>query len=118
MSKNRRIPVDEAFAEWRKDPDYVAAYDALDEEFSMAARTHEPSISGPLPPNAGEGWGGGLARSAADKIRKVQLEPHRSTDRDERPRSKHAPGPSVTPTTLCSETPTPTLPRQGQGNRI
>lgn len=37
MSKKRRIPVDEAFAEWRKDADYVAAYDALDEEFSMAA---------------------------------------------------------------------------------
>jgi len=59
VSKNRRIPVDEAFAEWRKDPDYVAAYDALDEEFSMAARTHEPSISGPLPPTRGRDGVGG-----------------------------------------------------------
>ena len=31
------IPVEDAFAEWRTDPDYVAAYDALDEEFSLAA---------------------------------------------------------------------------------
>jgi ribosome-binding protein aMBF1 (putative translation factor) len=31
------IPVEEAFAEWRKDPDYVAAYDALEEEFALAA---------------------------------------------------------------------------------
>jgi DNA-binding XRE family transcriptional regulator len=31
------IPVGEAFADWRKDPDYVAAYDALEEEFALAA---------------------------------------------------------------------------------
>jgi ribosome-binding protein aMBF1 (putative translation factor) len=31
------VPVDEAFAEWRKDPEYVAAYEALDEEFALAA---------------------------------------------------------------------------------
>jgi ribosome-binding protein aMBF1 (putative translation factor) len=31
------IPVEEAFADWRKDPEYVAAYDALDEEFALAA---------------------------------------------------------------------------------
>ena len=30
------IPVQEAFAEWRKDPAYVAAYDALEEEFALA----------------------------------------------------------------------------------
>lgn len=31
------IPAEEAFAEWRKDPGYVAAYDALEEEFALAA---------------------------------------------------------------------------------
>ena len=30
------IPVEEAFAEWRKDPEFVAAYDALEEEFALA----------------------------------------------------------------------------------
>jgi ribosome-binding protein aMBF1 (putative translation factor) len=31
------IPVEEAFNEWRKDPEYVAAYDALEEEFAVAS---------------------------------------------------------------------------------
>src|SRR5271154_7547059 len=31
------IPVEEAFKEWRKDPEYVAAYDALEEEFALAS---------------------------------------------------------------------------------
>jgi len=31
------IPVEESFAEWRKDPEYVAAYDALEEEFALAS---------------------------------------------------------------------------------
>lgn len=30
------IPVEEAFAEWRKDPEYVKEYDALEEEFALA----------------------------------------------------------------------------------
>ena len=30
------IPVEEIFQEWRKDPEYVAAYDALEEEFALA----------------------------------------------------------------------------------
>jgi ribosome-binding protein aMBF1 (putative translation factor) len=33
----RPIPVEEVFAEWRKDPEYVAAYDALEEAFGLAA---------------------------------------------------------------------------------
>ncbi|MGH6916172.1 MAG: helix-turn-helix domain-containing protein [Geminicoccaceae bacterium] len=33
----RPIPVEEVFVEWRKDPEYVAAYDALEEEFELAA---------------------------------------------------------------------------------
>ena len=32
------IPVEKSFAEWRKDPEYVAAYDALGEEFALAAQ--------------------------------------------------------------------------------
>jgi ribosome-binding protein aMBF1 (putative translation factor) len=31
------IPVDESFREWRKDPEYVAAYDALEDEFALAS---------------------------------------------------------------------------------
>ena len=39
------IPVEESFARWRKDPEYVKAYDALEEEFARAkmvidARAH------------------------------------------------------------------------------
>jgi len=30
------IPVEESFAEWRKDPEYVAGYDALEEEYALA----------------------------------------------------------------------------------
>jgi len=33
----KTIPVEEAFAEWRKDPEYVKAYDALEDEFTLAA---------------------------------------------------------------------------------
>jgi ribosome-binding protein aMBF1 (putative translation factor) len=35
------IPVEESFAEWRKDPEYVKAYDALEGEFSLAAAVIE-----------------------------------------------------------------------------
>jgi hypothetical protein len=35
--KRKYIPVEEAFAEWRKDPAFVAAYDALEEEFALAS---------------------------------------------------------------------------------
>ena len=35
--ERRFIPVEEAFARWRKDPEYVAAYDALEDEFALAA---------------------------------------------------------------------------------
>jgi DNA-binding XRE family transcriptional regulator len=31
------IPAEESFAKWRKDPEYIAAYDALEEEFTLAA---------------------------------------------------------------------------------
>ena len=35
---NRKfIPVEELAREWRKDPEFVAAYDALEEEFALAA---------------------------------------------------------------------------------
>ncbi len=31
------IPAGESFKRWRKDPEYVAAYDALEEEFALAS---------------------------------------------------------------------------------
>ncbi len=31
------IPVEEAFREWRKDPEYAAEYETLDDEFAVAA---------------------------------------------------------------------------------
>jgi ribosome-binding protein aMBF1 (putative translation factor) len=34
---SKMIPVEESFAEWRKDPTSVEAYDALEDEFSLAA---------------------------------------------------------------------------------
>ena len=34
---SKMIPVEESFAEWRKDPNYVEVYDALEDEFSLAA---------------------------------------------------------------------------------
>jgi ribosome-binding protein aMBF1 (putative translation factor) len=30
------IPAETAFAEWRRNPDYAAAYDALEDEFALA----------------------------------------------------------------------------------
>lgn len=32
----KMIPVEESFTTWRKDPNYVAAYNALEDEFSLA----------------------------------------------------------------------------------
>lgn len=45
MTRKKFIPAKVLFDEWRKDPEYVAAYDALEEEFALAsaligARTH------------------------------------------------------------------------------
>ena len=31
------IPVNEAASEWMKDPEFIAAYDALEDEFALAA---------------------------------------------------------------------------------
>lgn len=31
------IPAEEAFTQWKKDPQYVAAYEALDKEFALAS---------------------------------------------------------------------------------
>ena len=35
--KPRFIPVEESFAQWKKDPKYIAAYDALESEFALAS---------------------------------------------------------------------------------
>ena len=34
--KRKLIPAEESFAEWKQDSKFVAAYNALDEEFSLA----------------------------------------------------------------------------------
>jgi len=34
---SKMIPVEESFTEWRRDPEYVKAYSALEDEFSLAA---------------------------------------------------------------------------------
>jgi ribosome-binding protein aMBF1 (putative translation factor) len=36
MTKRDSLLVRDAFEEWRKDPEFVAAYDALEEEFALA----------------------------------------------------------------------------------
>ena len=35
--KRQYIPVNEAFKAWRENPEYIAAYNALDEEFALAS---------------------------------------------------------------------------------
>ena len=35
--KQKFIPVEESFKQWKKDPKYVAAYEALEAEFSLAS---------------------------------------------------------------------------------
>jgi hypothetical protein len=44
----KMIPVEESFAAWRKEPEYVEAYNALEDEFSLAEMklAREPSIRG------------------------------------------------------------------------
>lgn len=45
MPRHKTIPAERVFAEWRKDPEYVREYEALEEEFALAgavigARAH------------------------------------------------------------------------------
>lgn len=35
--KRKFIPVEESFKRWKKDPEFVAAYDALEKEFAIAS---------------------------------------------------------------------------------
>jgi hypothetical protein len=35
--KSKSIPAEESFKQWKKDPKYVAAYDALETEFTLAS---------------------------------------------------------------------------------
>lgn len=41
----KQIGVEESFAKWRRDPAYQAAYDALDEEFTLASALIEARSS-------------------------------------------------------------------------
>ena len=36
-AKRNTIPAEQVFAEWRKDPEYMREYDALEEEFALAS---------------------------------------------------------------------------------
>jgi hypothetical protein len=36
MKKRKSIPIEESFVEWRRDPAFAKAYEALDEEFALA----------------------------------------------------------------------------------
>jgi hypothetical protein len=38
-AQQEMIPIEESFAAWRKDPAYVAAYNAVEDEFAGAAAT-------------------------------------------------------------------------------
>jgi hypothetical protein len=42
--KRKFIPVEEAFVEWRKDPEYMAAYDRLEGEFASAGAALKAAI--------------------------------------------------------------------------
>jgi ribosome-binding protein aMBF1 (putative translation factor) len=42
------IPVEEAFADWRKDPRYVREFKALEEEFSLAHAMIQARVSADL----------------------------------------------------------------------
>jgi DNA-binding XRE family transcriptional regulator len=35
--KSKFIPVEDSFAQWKKDPEYAAAYDASEGEFALAS---------------------------------------------------------------------------------
>ena len=53
--KRQFIPAEEAFMAWRKDPDYVAAYDALEADFPnrqpVAIALSDITGAVPLKPN-------------------------------------------------------------------
>ena len=69
MSKRTKTtPASSLFAEWRGDPDYQAAYAALEEEFSLAAamiaaRAHAGLTQGELAERMGTAQSA-IARSA------------------------------------------------------
>ena len=37
MARHKAIPAEKVFAEWRKNPEYVREYEALEEEFALAS---------------------------------------------------------------------------------
>jgi hypothetical protein len=52
-AQEKMIPVEESFAAWRKDPEYVKAYNGLEEEFSLAkARSRRAPMRGLTPEGA------------------------------------------------------------------
>jgi hypothetical protein len=47
------IPVEEVAKEWMKDPEFVAAYDALEDEFAVASALIKARTSGLTPRPSG-----------------------------------------------------------------
>jgi hypothetical protein len=39
------LPVEETFRKWRKDLEYVAAYEALEDEFALASALIRPALT-------------------------------------------------------------------------
>src|SRR5665213_2062853 len=48
--KRKFIPATESFARWKKDPQFLAAYASLEEEFALASAAAPPAKSPPSPP--------------------------------------------------------------------
>jgi ribosome-binding protein aMBF1 (putative translation factor) len=72
------IPVEESFAEWQKDPEYRAVYDALEEEFALAsqiigARAHAGLSQAELAERMG------TSQSAIARLESGRVKPSTST---------------------------------------
>jgi hypothetical protein len=81
------IPVEESFREWRKDPEYVSAYDALEDEFAVAsalikARGDADMTQEQVAPSDGNDAGGGCA---AGKRQDHAFDAHAGTFRQGHP---------------------------------
>ena len=58
MRSDKMIPVEESFAEWRKNQEYVKAYNALEDEFSLvAAMIKARASAGMMQENSSPGIG-------------------------------------------------------------
>jgi hypothetical protein len=63
------IPVEEAFEEWRKDPAYVVACDALEEEIAKASAEIDARVKAEEARAGGAGDGNNAGRGGAARGR-------------------------------------------------